>query len=824
MSSRTVSSTAFTSYGVSRQRNGFTQVEGTGTITSEEIIAAGSGMFSVLAEDLTNLWTMYNGDPVAGNEYRYSNDWNGLGTSGEIIQKQFFEQVPLNRPSYIPIISTGIMPYGGLANFTEMPTPGDDVVDADTDCFQHVMLFESTNSSLPNNGSVSRGIPQAYRIRFEFDLRPRLKWLPVAGDSGRGDREFHDELYQLNLRLKNAGLPLYQTGSIINDELFKPTPYAVGYDFNGTLGASGFGIAGDASNPPNANGWESEYGIPNPMYGWVKVAVASSGQLLTSGSLLTPQLSTDGLVTLENGSTIDTSILRLPGECVDMHFEDVSLVADPANVGPYWLYGTHTDFTNYPTTKGYYYPMYLDEQRAKQHSAAADPATIDIGNVATIEYNNPIRITTTAGVGGAGSGGHGLQDGQPIRILNLNGDAATYNDRIYFAKTTTNVDVFEIFSDSQLSTTVDGTGNTVLHDNAVTQAVVYGGSGTATMHTFSEFPTATFYMPTHGSTTGSFNKPDGTQAPYSKYINNRSIKFRNKRKGLGWFKRFPKTHPDLSGTYPFSYRLTMTERGLVFYLYDEAAGDQADDYAWMCTQRTVNNQTGMPRTDEASKFPVHTLYSCSRESLYSQDFGVYFSTAAANLQTAETTVDTVYDIQGNTYSLGSLDNSKNFYIMSPYDREDYLADEYTAKNIWRFVAREFDVTKATDVHKYATRHQVDSNAIINPLEQLSITDENRFVITFPTGLTTQRYMYPKEETDLICFSSAEVVAESSNIPMTTYLYDGVSSDKRRYQGMRSTAAYGNGMRILVLVNGQYIFNSDVVMDVNDSLGIAYVAP
>ena len=78
--------------------------------------------------------------------------------------------------------------------------------------------------------------------------------------------------------------------------------------------------------------------------------------------------------------------------------------------------------------------------------------------------------------------------------------------------------------------------------------------------------------------------------------------------------------------------------------------------------------------------------------------------------------------------------------------------------------------------------------------------------------------------DLICFSSAEVVAESSNIPMTTYKYDGTSTDKRRYQGMRSTAAFGNGMRILVLVNGQYIFNSDVVMDVNDALGIAYIPP
>ena len=104
------------------------------------------------------------------------------------------------------------------------------------------------------------------------------------------------------------------------------------------------------------------------------------------------------------------------------------------------------------------------------------------------------------------------------------------------------------------------------------------------------------------------------------------------------------------------------------------------------------------------------------------------------------------------------------------------------------------------------------------MEQLAITDENRFVITFPTGLTTQRFMYPKEELDMICFSSAEVVAESSNVPMTTYIYDGTNSDKRRYTGMRSTASFGNGMRIMILVNGQYIFNSDVNLDTNDPVG------
>ena len=75
MSSRAVNSQAFSSYGISRQRSGFIKMEGAGTLSSDEVVSAGSGMFSILARDLTHNWTMYNGDPVAGNEYVYSNEW-----------------------------------------------------------------------------------------------------------------------------------------------------------------------------------------------------------------------------------------------------------------------------------------------------------------------------------------------------------------------------------------------------------------------------------------------------------------------------------------------------------------------------------------------------------------------------------------------------------------------------------------------------------------------------------------------------------------------------------------------------------------------------
>lgn len=675
MAQRFLDPTTLTSYGVSRQRSSFTFVAGTGEIASDGAISG--GMLQCLLQDLTTDWTMYNGNPIAGNELVD----NTITAPVTFISKQFFSQLSLNR-------SSGNGPYAGVANFSEH-TP-----DAPS---QHVAVLESLDPILPKSGAVSRGIDQKFRIRFEFDLRPRLYF---NLSTSVGDKEFSAELYQLNLRQNAAGRSQYISGNTIDESIFRPDLYHPGYTFNGTL----------------ASGWEDSTGIPNPMYGWLKVSTGTSSQIKNDGTVTNSQVSTDGLITLENGSTLETSVIRYPGECVDVKFEDVTIAADPANSGPYYVYGTESDTSTYGTGKAYYYPVYLDQAAAN----AAD---------------------TTA-----------------------------------------------------------------------------GGTGTSHTHTFNEYPLATFYMPTTGANHAQITAPSGTS--YTQYINNRSLRFRNKRKGPGWWKRFPKTDASLAGTYPFSYRFTITERGLIFYIYDDAAADQADDYAWFALQRTVNNQTGLPRTDEASKFPLHCMYSCSREAVYSTDSGVYFSQSAANLQTVENTISTVFDESGTQYDISNLDNSKTFYILSPYDREDYLASDYQAKNIWRFVAREFDILKPSDAHFYATRHQVDSNAVINPLEQLAITDENRFVITFPTGLTTQRFMYPKEEVDLICFSSAEVVAESSNVPMTTYFYDGTNADNRRYQGMRSTAAFGNGMRILLLVNSQYIFNTDVNLDTYDAVGAA----
>lgn len=765
----------FSNYGMSRLRTGFTKIDGTASIDSNEVVSG--GMMMALALDMKNTWGMFNGAPDVGNEL--------IDSSNVPITKQFFEEISLNRTGDF----SGT--YSGSANYSQS-TPSAPS--------QHVMLFQSTNDILPNNGTVSRGLDQNYRIRFELDLRPRLYF---NHGTGLGDREFAQELYQLNMRMDSLGLYHYSAGNQINEQAFKPNSYypdTVYRPDNFILPASGFS---------GSSGWEDQIGIPNPMYGWFKVNVGCSNQLLASGDISSPQTETNGLITLENGSTVDTSILRMPGECVDLTFEDVTVLSDPSNTGPYYVQGTITEDNSQPK---YYFPVFLDQYAANQYDGAI-ANTASTTPISDVSNTSPVIVTTSAA--------HGYTDGQPVHFSSISPTINPLNGNTYYIKLIVgSVTQFRVYMNSNCTIPLDGTLWSTAQQY-IGGGTVSSGVGTSVAKTVTEFPLLTLYVPTtsHGSATWGSDTAPSSVTGFKKYINNRSLRFRNKKKGSGWFKRFPKTEPVLQGSYPFSYRLTMTERGIFLYIHDDAASDQADDYAWLAVQRTVNNETGVTRTDEGSKFPLHTMYSCSRDSIYFRDAGVYFSQEAANLQNAENTVDTVYDESGNTYNLSNLDNSKTFYILSPYDREDYLADEYTAKNIWRFVAREFDILKPTDVHKFATRHQVDSNAVINPLEQLSITDENRFVITFPTGLTTQRFMYPKEEMDLICFSSAEVVAESSNIPMTTYKYDGTSIDKRRYQGMRSTAAFGNGMRIMALVNGQNIHNSDVVLDINDPIGI-----
>jgi len=207
--------------------------------------------------------------------------------------------------------------------------------------------------------------------------------------------------------------------------------------------------------------------------------------------------------------------------------------------------------------------------------------------------------------------------------------------------------------------------------------------------------------------------------------------------------------------------------------------------------------------------------------------------------------------------------SQESYIISiPEDRNFPETNMNEVKTINRFVVREKDVMKPWDYHVSATMHEIDSHAIINPQEQLSITQGRNFVFSFPTQLTSQRFYYPESELDLICVSSADfstqagyveinkytdsdgknsgaatvstaaitAVAASANTTdagtdMTTstntlerFAYGGHTGpdaevyiwrkNARKYEGMAATLPNGNGMRIFMQVTGSSIRFSD----------------
>ena len=190
--------------------------------------------------------------------------------------------------------------------------------------------------------------------------------------------------------------------------------------------------------------------------------------------------------------------------------------------------------------------------------------------------------------------------------------------------------------------------------------------------------------------------------------------------------------------------------------------------------------------------------------------------------------------------------SQTTYIVTvPPDRDLPDRNQNSVKTINRFVVRESDVLKPWDYHVSATMHEADSNSIINPQEQLSITQDRDFVFSFPTQLTSQRFYYPRSELDLIAVSSADFSTQAGHIEIDKYSdSNGIKSaqfgqinpaevaadtadfqfaahtgpdnrqyiwrrNKRKYEGMMSTEPNGNGMRVFLQVTGSSVRYSDV---------------
>lgn len=184
---------------------------------------------------------------------------------------------------------------------------------------------------------------------------------------------------------------------------------------------------------------------------------------------------------------------------------------------------------------------------------------------------------------------------------------------------------------------------------------------------------------------------------------------------------------DLSASYPMSYYLCITPRGVFLDIWEDLTTDTlAIPHAWVLVQRPVDRKTGAVVV--TGKAPV---------------FGIM--------------------------SVGGV--------------------------LSKMIVRESDVLRPSELYD-ATTDTTNSAAVINANEQVAISENNQYVISFPARLNTPRYAYTYE-LDMLGYTSADVVAENTYIPLRVY---GEAAD-RRFVAMHASKPNNTGMRIVALNQG-----------------------
>lgn len=205
---------------------------------------------------------------------------------------------------------------------------------------------------------------------------------------------------------------------------------------------------------------------------------------------------------------------------------------------------------------------------------------------------------------------------------------------------------------------------------------------------------------------GTFKKPNAANATEG-FLNRRT--------------RVMVSATDMSASYPMSYFMTITDRGIFFTVWEDVLGVSSTVFSWICVQRPVERRTGEVIVN--GKAPVFCVNSV-----------------------------------GNAIS--------------------------------RFVVREADVMRPSP----AVDATVDSdgyNAIINKEEQVAISEQNRYIVNFPSRLNTPRYSYTYE-LDMIGYTGADVVSENNDIPVEVY------GEERIYTSTHSNGPNNTKMRLVAL--------------------------
>lgn len=196
---------------------------------------------------------------------------------------------------------------------------------------------------------------------------------------------------------------------------------------------------------------------------------------------------------------------------------------------------------------------------------------------------------------------------------------------------------------------------------------------------------------------------------------------------------------------PMTYHLSISDHGFAIHFAVEGADDFGCRQAWMVVQRAINRDGSVVTEGKA---PLFCMYS----------------------------------VNGG----GST-----------------TANEMVPDGIKRFTVREDDVNAPAPALS-AVQHSPDAFAVINPLQQVAFSEDNKFDFRLPQGFNTHRYSYPYE-IDLLGYASADVISNGVEIDVQVYNevddQDPPQPKKRTYKALSANSPKNTGMRIFLLARG-----------------------
>ena len=218
-----------------------------------------------------------------------------------------------------------------------------------------------------------------------------------------------------------------------------------------------------------------------------------------------------------------------------------------------------------------------------------------------------------------------------------------------------------------------------------------------------------------------------------------------------------KTQPQ---AFPLNYALTITNRGIFLGVWEgswstlqqNSMAARDSYFNWFLIQRPVNKITGKILTTGTA--PVFCVNSVGYK---------YYKFIVREADV----LHPYQGVDGNTYRLFVNETGA-----TPIIAQDKTGYAYRTP---------------------ADAHYKDSFALLNTTNQIALTEDSKYLVSFLHNLTTPRFRY-SEELDMIGQTSADVCMASNEISITAYQESG----PRLYKALPANNVYNSGLRICVL--------------------------